>query len=136
MNRRSFLSLLGVTAAALAMDPERLLWERGKKLISVPKVRPAFWAADWITIAGVWVRNPSNGETLTGVHQIFTVKRDTGTSHIEIYPPMIPLGIYQNVPSDNLFHGSQIPASVARHYHPSQQRFSTRMANGKYIYAS
>lgn len=36
MNRRGFLgALLG--AGAMALDPDRLLWAPGKKLISVPK---------------------------------------------------------------------------------------------------
>ncbi len=36
MNRRSFLSTL-LGGAAVALDPERLLWVPGKKLISIPK---------------------------------------------------------------------------------------------------
>jgi hypothetical protein len=35
MTRRSFLAAL---AAALALDPERMLWLPGKKLISIPKL--------------------------------------------------------------------------------------------------
>ena len=38
MNRRSFVSLFGVTAAAIAADPETL-WTPGAKLISIPKPR-------------------------------------------------------------------------------------------------
>lgn len=34
LNRRGFM---GALAGALALDPERLLWVPGKKLISVPK---------------------------------------------------------------------------------------------------
>jgi hypothetical protein len=34
MNRRSFLTAL---ASALVLDPERLLWVPGQKLISIPK---------------------------------------------------------------------------------------------------
>jgi hypothetical protein len=37
MNRRGFLSLLGIGAATAAVDPERLLWVPGRKLISIPK---------------------------------------------------------------------------------------------------
>lgn len=36
MNRRGFLSTL-LGGAAMALDPERLLWVPGKKLISIPK---------------------------------------------------------------------------------------------------
>lgn len=38
MNRRGFLGMLGMSAAALALDPERLLWVPGKKTIFVPSV--------------------------------------------------------------------------------------------------
>lgn len=37
MNRRSFLSLFGVTAATIAADPEALLWTPGK-LINIPSI--------------------------------------------------------------------------------------------------
>lgn len=37
MNRRSFFSAIGAIAATAAVDPERLLWTPGKKLISIPK---------------------------------------------------------------------------------------------------
>jgi hypothetical protein len=39
LNRRSFLAIL---AAGLALDPERMLWLPGKKLISIPKPRLAY----------------------------------------------------------------------------------------------
>lgn len=37
MNRRGFLSLLGGLASGAVLDPERLLWVPGARLISVPK---------------------------------------------------------------------------------------------------
>ena len=40
MNRRGFLSALLGTGAALTIDPERLLWRPGAKLISIPKPQP------------------------------------------------------------------------------------------------
>jgi len=40
MNHRIFLSAL---ASAFALDPERLLWTRGKKLISIPKRTLPLW---------------------------------------------------------------------------------------------
>jgi len=41
MNRRGFLgALFGGGAAALALDPEKLLWRPGAKLISIPAIRP------------------------------------------------------------------------------------------------
>jgi hypothetical protein len=36
MNRRAFFSALTAFAAAATLDPERLLWTSGKKLISIP----------------------------------------------------------------------------------------------------
>jgi len=36
MNRRGFLAMLGGTAAAATLDPERLLWVPGRKTISIP----------------------------------------------------------------------------------------------------
>ena len=36
MNRRGFLGALLGGAAALALDPEKLLWRPGAKLISIP----------------------------------------------------------------------------------------------------
>jgi hypothetical protein len=40
MNRRGFLGLLGGFAATAILDPERLLWVRGAKFISVPNANP------------------------------------------------------------------------------------------------
>lgn len=37
MNRRSFLTGLATLIGGAALDPERLLWVPGKKLISIPK---------------------------------------------------------------------------------------------------
>jgi hypothetical protein len=51
MNRRSFLSLFGVTAAAIAADPELALWRPGAKLISIPSVvAPRFGCGNTITL--------------------------------------------------------------------------------------
>ena len=36
MNRRGFLSALVSAGLSAAIDPEKLLWEPGKKLISIP----------------------------------------------------------------------------------------------------
>ena len=40
MNRRRFLGLFSGFAASAVMDPERLLWVRGQKLISIPNETP------------------------------------------------------------------------------------------------
>lgn len=39
MNRRGFLSFLGAAVAGATLDPERLLWVPGAKLISISKPR-------------------------------------------------------------------------------------------------
>lgn len=39
LNRRSFLS---AAAAALVLDPDRLLWVPGAKVYSIPKPKPLF----------------------------------------------------------------------------------------------
>lgn len=38
MRRRGFLGLLGSALAGATLDPERLLWRPGAKLISVPRI--------------------------------------------------------------------------------------------------
>lgn len=45
MDRRGFLSSVLGGAAALALNPERLLWVPGKKLISIPTIRTQLYAA-------------------------------------------------------------------------------------------
>lgn len=43
MNRRAFLASLAAAIAAPAVDPEKLLWTPGAKLISIPKPAPMAW---------------------------------------------------------------------------------------------
>jgi hypothetical protein len=71
MNRRGFLSALIGTGLSAAIDPERLLWEPGKKLISIPPPKltpiiatpwPPFKIGDTITIAGRYAVNPFTRE--------------------------------------------------------------------------
>lgn len=42
-SRRGFLSFLGAAAATAVLDPERLLWVPGKKLISIPQGNTTDW---------------------------------------------------------------------------------------------
>lgn len=37
MNRRNFLGMLAASVGGMTLDPERLLWRPGAKLISIPK---------------------------------------------------------------------------------------------------
>lgn len=66
MNRRGFFAAFAAIAAAATLDPERLLWVPGRKLISIPSVfdlspvvitawRGAFRVGDVVTFG----RDPS-----------------------------------------------------------------------------
>jgi hypothetical protein len=49
LNRRSFFASLAGGAAALTLDPDKLLWVPGKKLISIPAPRPFLAIGDIVT---------------------------------------------------------------------------------------
>ncbi len=50
MNRRGFLAAL---AGAMVLDPERLLWKPGTKLISVPRIPPPeLWGIAYYYVSG------------------------------------------------------------------------------------
>lgn len=38
MNRRGFLGFLGAAIVGATLDPEKAIWEPGRKLISIPRV--------------------------------------------------------------------------------------------------
>ena len=66
MNRRNFLSTLFGGAAAMQLDPERLLWRPGAKLISIPK--PAIIATSLDEWWELWVERrilPGNRVIIT-----------------------------------------------------------------------
>jgi hypothetical protein len=46
MNRRAFFSALAAGIATAQMDPDRLLWVPGRKLISIPAEAPRLLAPD------------------------------------------------------------------------------------------
>jgi hypothetical protein len=87
VNRRGFLSALIAAGTAAAIDPEKLLWEPGRKLISIPKPGPpekwvtageaiAHRAAllrtgDIFTVAGVYARNFATGEVTQHLQHFF-----------------------------------------------------------------
>ncbi len=53
MNRRGFLGFLGAAIAGATLDPEKLLWEPGKKLISIPRVaNPGLFGLQYYIITG------------------------------------------------------------------------------------
>lgn len=82
--------MLGAAIAGATLDPERLLWVPGKKLISIPKVMPAgvesFDLGDIITIAGRYVVNPRTLELLTDLqHFVITGKSQSGL-RLDVFP--------------------------------------------------
>jgi len=54
MNRRAFFGALTGIAAIAALDPEKLLWVPGKKLISIPRraARPFLAVGDIVQFKG------------------------------------------------------------------------------------
>lgn len=50
MNRRAFLASLASVAGALTLDPEKLLWVPGRKLISIPATPPV---SGFTTVTGL-----------------------------------------------------------------------------------
>lgn len=61
MKRRGFLGLLGGLAAGAVLDPERLLWVPGAKLISIPAPKDALTLLREMEMriaAGMGVRYP------------------------------------------------------------------------------
>jgi hypothetical protein len=64
MNRRGFLGLLAGIASAAVLDPDKLLWVTGRKLISVPCISiphtelTFLKRGDHFTIASVYSVNP------------------------------------------------------------------------------
>lgn len=86
MNRRGFLGTLAGLAATAALDPERLLWTPGKKLISVPSgiVKPGlpigYAISDipagnygWIMVQGC--TSPAPGYYVTSSSSVYAVGR-------------------------------------------------------------
>jgi hypothetical protein len=66
MNRRNFLTALGLGAAGLVLDPERLLWVPGQKTIFLPPTTilapPAISLEEIRITEGRWVDNPFEPE--------------------------------------------------------------------------
>lgn len=118
MNRRGFLSALTAFAAAATLDPERALWVRGAKTISIPKPAPnSGWGkasfdlkqGDVFTISGHYELNPSTMKPVP----LFTPQGEIIRDHLgntiyrlkdywvvsgaqESFPNVIGSGQYQN----------------------------------------
>lgn len=79
LTRRSFFSSLVTAAAALTLDPERKLWVRGARLISIPRV-PALRRHSSIAI-----------NAQIGISMRFTQRRDDeGRIVFQSFTPLPP----------------------------------------------
>jgi hypothetical protein len=72
MNRRKFLNLFGLGAAAFTLDPELLLWTPGAKTIFIPP--PASY--DAITAAILKYMNPKILDSIFADTPLLTYLRD------------------------------------------------------------
>lgn len=113
MNRRGFLASLGTAAIAAAIDPDRLLWEPGKKVTfdlgATPPMDEWFThglkgtfsgylkAGDVVTVAGVFEINPYTGQ-LTRQQKLFVVAHDA--------PPRHPVTLFPTVDSRSAMPGT------------------------------
>lgn len=106
MNRRGFLGLLGAAVTGAVLDPEKLLWRPGAKVISIPKVEIpeialspiSFDVGDVITIEGWYKLNPLTRATTSELQQ-FVVTRPSpaGRELKSLFPSVIERGPYANV---------------------------------------
>ncbi len=97
MNRRGFLGFLGAAIVGATLDKDRLLWEPGKKLISIPPARKLvdhtalLEIGDIIEFAGRYAINPVtrmiavNPETGEPFLQKFVITAK-GESRIDLFP--------------------------------------------------
>ncbi len=108
LNRRGFFSTLAAVAATAALDPERLLWLPGKKLISIPAA---------ITVSGEWTppMRFEVGDVITiGKHPQTYIVTDTGPSLTDV----------------RFRHGPR-PDSVGITWRGTMKRLSVRLAPGQ-----
>lgn len=74
MNRRGFLgALIGAVAGSAVLDPERLLWTPGKKLISIPKTA-ALSGRDAISVRMVRMWDPVASEMVHRLDVVYGFK--------------------------------------------------------------
>lgn len=97
MNRRGFLGVLGAAVVGATLDPERALWEPGKRLISIPKVQgchpyPILELGDVITFSGLYRVNPLTREITSELQRFVCIEAGT---HYQ-FPRIILRGPYQN----------------------------------------
>jgi hypothetical protein len=85
VNRRGFLGALIAGAAAAAVDPERLLWVPGRKLISIPAPRVAM-VAEILRIRQVGLFDRNTGEYLWRMDAVFgNFKPEAETASVRVF---------------------------------------------------
>lgn len=116
MNRRGFLGFLGTAIAGATLDPEKAMWEPGKKLISIPKPPSVILRiGDVVEFECFYAINPVtrkiaiNPETGKPFYARYAIVDHVESSHPMVFPQMIPEGMYQNVVMPNGFRGTNRP---------------------------
>jgi hypothetical protein len=123
MNRRGFFQMLAGVAAAGAVDPERLLWTPGKKLISIPApaIRRVLWARLIVAF------DPSLGRVVQSFDAIYgfralSVPEDVIYARVERHDSIIPR-------DRNPAHRAAMEAAVLN---PGSHRFVQHAGPPKY----
>lgn len=102
MNRRGFLGFLGAAVVGAALDPEKLLWVPGRKLISIPPAPKVdafslLEIGDIIEIEGRYAVNPVTRQIAINpvdgspIRQLFCVTKKVegrikAESRIDLWP--------------------------------------------------
>jgi hypothetical protein len=117
MNRRGFLGAIFGGAAISAIDPERLLWQPGNRLISIPRPKPLLLhPGDVVTITGMYDVNPITKLRAVYIEPVtnrkyqfrkrFVITAECTADSMESWPPVITSGMHRNV--DVVFRGGAI----------------------------
>jgi hypothetical protein len=102
LSRRGLIGLLAGAAGAMVLDPEKLLWVPGRKLISIPlaarRFKPPYWVVEIKDAAGNWTRYTYAGDFYsslpTDVQQV-SVEQD-GPWMLKAHTMCIsPQGVYE-----------------------------------------
>lgn len=106
MRRRSFLA--AIAAAFVAPDPEKLLWQPGKKLISIPAAQvaapePVCYIAQILDVTTHATPSPWRGFIVTGYDVVFSdgkvlfsfgetppSRREARFQYRATFPPPVP----------------------------------------------
>ncbi len=80
LNRRGFFPTLAAVAATAALDPERLLWLPGRKLVSIPKPVTVNATASWTP---TYVMRPGD---VIALYDFYAVDPRTG---LMVAPPRL-----------------------------------------------